>query len=77
MIAFTDEEVISLAEPYRLSLVGTFWYGRPPLATIRSTMDRIGFIRMVCTALLDQNHVLFTFTQEQDYCDVFQDKDGL
>lgn len=71
MIAFSDEEISTLAEPYKLSLVGTFWYGRPPLATIRSTIDRIGFKGQVPAGLLDENHILLLFAQEQDYLRCF------
>lgn len=71
MITFSDEEITTLAEPYRLSLVGTFWYGRPPLAAIHNTIDRIGFNGSVRTELLDTNHILLQFSLEQDYLRCF------
>lgn len=49
IIAFSDEEITKLAEPYRFSLVDTFWYERPPIATISNTIDRISFTSTVRT----------------------------
>lgn len=43
MIEFSDEEITSLAAPNRFTLIGTLWYGRPPMATIRVNIDRSGF----------------------------------
>lgn len=66
MITFTDEEINSLSEPYRFSLVDTFWYGHPPVTTIRSTFDRIVFTGTVRIGLPDSAHVLIHFDHEQD-----------
>lgn len=71
MIIFTEDEIKTLAAPYRFTLVGTFWYGQPPLATIRSTLDRIGFIGKVRVDMLDSMHVLLHFDQETDYLRCF------
>lgn len=71
MITFSEEEINSLAAPFRYTLVCTFWYGRPPLATIRSAIDRIGFVGAVKVGLLDPTHIVLHFDQELDYIRCF------
>lgn len=71
MISFTKEEIQYLASLYCLTLVGTFWYRRPPLAKILSAIDRIGFSGAVKIGLIDGSHVLLHFDHEQDYLRCF------
>lgn len=71
MIEFTDDEIISLAAPYQFMLVVSFWYRRPSMATIRSSVNRIRFIGSVRVGLLDSMHKLLHFAQETDYLRCF------
>lgn len=71
LVSFLDDEIDALAEPYRYSLVGTFWYGRPPMKVIREVFEKIGFHQDLRITLLDKSHILLTFRNEADYLRCF------
>lgn len=71
MISFLDFEIDALAAPFKCSLVGTFWYERPPLKVIREVFEKIGFHNDLRITLIDQSHILLNFRQEADYLRCF------
>lgn len=71
LVPFLDSEIDALAAPFRYSLVGTFWYGRPPLKVIRDVFEKIGFHHDLRITLIDQSHILLNFRNEADYLRCF------
>lgn len=71
LISFSDSEIDDLAAPFKYSLVGTFWYGKPPLKVIRDVFEKIGFHQDLRITLIDQSHILLNFTNVADYLRCF------
>lgn len=71
LISFLNSEIDELAAPFKYSLVGTFWYGRPPLKVIREVFEKIGFYHDLRITLIDQPHILLNFRNEADYLRCF------
>lgn len=71
LVSFLDSEIDALAAPFRYSLVGTFWYGRPPLKVIRDVFEKIGFHHDLRITLIDQARIMLTFQNESDYLRCF------
>lgn len=69
-INFTKAEVNELTDSLKYSLVGTFWYGRPKLESIRAWFEKVGFLGMKVN-LLDTAHILITFDHKSDYIRCF------
>lgn len=71
LITFTDDEFSTLVVPYRFTLIGTFFCGCSPMATIRSTIDHIVFLGTVRIGLLDATFFLIHFDHDKDYLRLF------
>ncbi|RAL47151.1 hypothetical protein DM860_014045 [Cuscuta australis] len=73
-ITFSPEEVQSLATRFQYALVGSFFGKRPPLAVIRTWLEKIGFVGFSVT-LLHHHYVLFNFNSKKDFQRLFLRKD--
>lgn len=66
-ISFSKEEVARYSLPYKYTLVGSFWHGRPSMKQLAACMERIGFKTTPKLRLLDDQHIILTFQQPEDY----------
>lgn len=66
-ISFSADEVYTFSQPYRFSLIGSFWNGRPSMKQLNVSFERIGFKVTPKIGHLDAQHILITFQNEDDY----------
>ena len=66
-IFFTEEEINIMAAPFKLTLVGKFSFGRPPIDVIRKFFVALGLKGNVDISLLDPRHILIQLHLEEDY----------
>ncbi|VFQ86944.1 unnamed protein product [Cuscuta campestris] len=73
-ISFSKEEVENLAAKFSKALVGTFFFNRPSLDFIRTTLERMGFIGFSVT-LIDSTHILLNFSSDDDFHRCFKQRE--
>ncbi|KAK9179061.1 hypothetical protein WN943_028257 [Citrus x changshan-huyou] len=66
-VHFSAAEIQTMAEPFKLSLVGKFSFGRPPMELIRKFFVSLGLKGNCQISLLDSRHVLIKLVLEEDY----------
>ncbi|KAL9420883.1 hypothetical protein AB3S75_038453 [Citrus x aurantiifolia] len=66
-VHFSTAEIQTMAEPFKLSLVGKFSFGRPPMELIRKFFVSLGLKGNCQISLLDARHVLIKLALEEDY----------
>ncbi|CAH9141789.1 unnamed protein product [Cuscuta epithymum] len=66
-VSFLEDDVQTLADQHKHALVGYFYKGRPPLATIRRSFEIIGFKGVFHIGLIEKKHILIRFDMEEDY----------
>lgn len=66
-VHFSAAEIQTMAEPFKLSLVGKFSFGRPPMELIRNFFVSLGLKGNCQISLLDPRHVLIKLALEEDY----------
>lgn len=60
-----------MAEPFKLSLVANFSFGRPPMDVIRKFFISLGLKGHSQISLLDNKHVLIKLELEEDYSQIW------
>jgi hypothetical protein len=72
MVVFSSDEVRDLSRPFQYSLVGTFVFSRPSLATIEQQIKKQVLLSDVFfPGALDEHHVLLRFTNEEYFLKVY------
>lgn len=76
-ITFSEDEVQRFSVHYQYSLISSFWNGRPTMKQLISCFERIDFKLTPKLGLLDEHHILITFTNQDDYQRCFYADHGL
>ena len=66
-VLFTKEEIALMAEPFKLSLVGKFSFGRPSMEVIQKFVSTLHLKGACKVSLLDKRHVLIQLGHDEDY----------
>ena len=66
-VLFSKEEIAIMAEPFKLSLVGKFSFGRPSMEITRKFFSSLGLKGACQVSLLDKRHILIQLKLEEDY----------
>lgn len=66
-VIFSTEEIVVIAEPFKLTLIGKFSFGRPSMDIIRKFFISLGLKGTSQISLLDNRHILIKLSSEDDY----------
>ena len=66
-VHFSAAKIQIMAEPFKLSIVGKFSFGRPPMKLIRKYFVSLGLKENCQISILDPRHVLIKLALEEDY----------
>lgn len=68
---FLAEEVRSKVEPFKLSLVGKFSFGRPPMNFIQNFFVSLALKGYSQVSSLNDKHIMIKLELEEDYCRIW------
>lgn len=66
-ILFSNEDIVHLSPPFKLTLIGWFSHDRPPLTEIRSAFVAFDLKVAFTIGILDYKYILIRFTYEGDF----------
>lgn len=66
-VIFSAEEIKSMGEPFKMSLIGKFSFGRPSMDIIRNFFVSLDLKGNTQISLLYPRHILIKLQLEEDY----------
>ncbi|KAL0911827.1 hypothetical protein M5K25_017749 [Dendrobium thyrsiflorum] len=70
-ILVSDKDLQILAEPYKLALVGKFFFRRPNMDEIRKFFNGLKLLGSFSVSLLDARHIFINLSNDLDYNRIF------